>query len=386
MAGLDAVGVGADGFTRLAWSDEDAAAGDWFNAQAASVGLSVQRDRAGNLWAVPGDAPPWWTVGSHLDTVRNGGRYDGALGVACAFEIAAASQLPLAVVSFADEEGGRYNSPTFGSRALVGRLDVAEALERVDQDGVTLRAAMMRAGVDPDQLAGAPAELGRFKGMIEIHIDQSRELFEAGVPAGVVSSLASRMRLAVELIGEADHAGTTRREERRDAMAACARLIVKALELAEPTPGFVVTPGKLLVEPNAPTTVPARVQLWLDARAGAPALLEQWRTELESAASLIATAARVEIKIETAAHSVGVQFDEQLRGGLQSAAAANGCDAPAVVCFAGHDAGVIGERRPAGLVLVRNERGVSHSGAEFVEVADAAVATKIVIDAIKELE
>ena len=193
------------------------------------------------------------------------------------------------------------------------------------------------------------------------------------------------MRLAVEILGEADHAGTTRREERRDAMAAAARLIVSALDLAEPNPGFVVTPGKLLVEPNAPTTVPSRVQLWLDARATAPELLEKWRAELEQGAQLIAAAGRVEIAIETAAHSLGVVFDERVREALQAAAVANGSSADAVVCLAGHDDGVIDEQRPAGMVLVRNERGVSHSGAEYVEVADAAVATRIVIDAIEEL-
>jgi len=385
LAGLDQIGAGEEGFTRLAWTEEDAAAARWFTEQATELGLMVERDRAGNLWAVPDVAPPWFTVGSHLDTVRDGGRYDGALGVACAFEIAAASDKPLAVVSFADEEGGRYNSPTFGSRALVGRLDVPEALERTDGEGVTLRQAMAEAGVDPALLASATEDLARVKAMIEIHIDQSRELFEAGAAAGVVSSLASRMRLAVEILGEADHAGTTRREERRDAMAAAARLIVSALDLAEPNPAFVVTPGKLLVEPNAPTTVPSRAQLWLDARATAPELLDEWRAELEQSAQLIAAAGRVEISIETAAHSLGVVFDEQVRQALQAAAAANGSAAEAVVCFAGHDAGVIGEQRPAGMVLVRNERGISHSGAEYVEVADAAVATKIVIDAIEEL-
>ena len=385
LSGLDQIGAGADGFTRLAWSEEDAESMAWFKRQAAELGLTVERDRAGNLWATPDVDPPWLTVGSHLDTVRDGGRYDGALGVACAFEISSASDRPLAVVSFADEEGGRYNSPTFGSRALVGRLDVAEALERTDANGVSLRQAMAEAGVDPDLLAAAPDDLSRVQTMIEIHIDQSRELFEAGVPAGVVSSLASRMRLAIELTGEADHAGTTRREERRDAMAAAARLIVSALELAEPHPGFVVTPGKLLVEPNAPTTVPARVQLWLDARATSPEMLNEWREELVASAELIAAASRVEIAVETAAHSQGVLFDQSVREALQRAATANGSQTDEVVCFAGHDAGVIGEQRPAGMVLVRNERGISHSGAEFVELSDAAAATKIVIDAIKEL-
>lgn len=386
LGGLDEIGNGEAGFTRLAWTGEDAAAAAWFAEQAAGLGLEVERDRAGNLWAVPSCEPPWLTVGSHLDTVRDGGRYDGALGVACAFEVAAASERPLAVVSFADEEGGRFNLPTFGSRALVGRLDVAEALGREDSGGVSLREAMEAAGVDPEGLGEATADLNRVATMIEIHIDQSRELFEAGVPAGVVRSLACRTRLIVEIAGEADHAGTTRREERRDATAAAARLVVEALELAEPTPGFVVTCGRILVEPNAPTTVPSRVRLWLDGRAPDPEPLDAWRSGLDEAAARIARAGRVEISIETSARSDGVVFDAGVRDALLEAAAANGSGGEPVVCFAGHDAGVIGEKRPAGMVLVRNERGVSHSGAEFVEIADAAVATRVVIDAIGEIK
>lgn len=232
LAGLDAIGRRPDGFHRLAWTAEERAAAEWFAAQAGALGLTVARDLAGNLWACPDTPPPWIAVGSHLDTVAGGGRYDGALGVACAFAIAAAVDLPVAVVSFADEEGARWNTPTFGSRALVGRLDVADVLARADGDGVTVAEALRLHGVDPLRLAAAPEALARVAAFVEIHIDQSRELAEAGAPIGVVTALASRMRVAVEIDGEADHAGTTRRGERRDALAAAARLIVAAEELA----------------------------------------------------------------------------------------------------------------------------------------------------------
>ncbi len=149
LAGLDAIGRRDDGFHRLAWTAADEAAGAWFDAQAAAVGLRVERDGAGNRWACPDAPPPWWGVGSHLDTVAGGGRYDGALGVVCAFAIAAVSPVPVAVVAFADEEGARFNTPTFGSRALAGRLDLADVLDRRDDDGVALADALAGAGVDP---------------------------------------------------------------------------------------------------------------------------------------------------------------------------------------------------------------------------------------------
>ncbi|HEU4975693.1 MAG TPA: hydantoinase/carbamoylase family amidase [Baekduia sp.] len=388
LAGLDAIGRRETGFHRLAWTDEDRAAAAWFAEQAAALELRVERDLAGNLWACPDAPPPWWGVGSHLDTVAGGGRYDGALGVACAFAIAAETSEPVAVVSFADEEGGRYNTPTFGSRALVGRLDVDDVLARADGDGVTMADAMRAAGVDPERLRDAPSALERLQGFLEIHIDQSRELEEADTPIGVVTALAGRMRVAVEIDGEADHAGTTRRGERRDALAAAARLIVAAEDLAAPNPAFVVTPTRLLVEPNALSTIPGSVRLWLDARAPDVADVDAWRAGLEDAAADVAEQRRVAIRLATASRSAGVVFDAGVRAALaRGAQVAQVAQAPApeMVCFAGHDAGVIGERLPAGMVLVRNPTGVSHSPAEEVAVADAAVAARAVAAALEEL-
>ncbi len=385
LAGLDTVGDGPTGFHRLAWTAEDGASARWFAEQAAPLGLRVERDPAGNLWAVPDSEGPWWGVGSHLDSVRDGGRFDGPLGVAAAFEIAAQVTRPIAVVSFADEEGARYNTPTFGSRALVGRLDVDDVLGRSDAGGVTMAEAMQGAGVDPEGLRDAPAALQRLRGFLEIHIDQSRALHEQGAPVGIVSALAGRMRVAVELDGEADHAGTTRRGERRDALATAARIIIAAEDLAAPDPDFVVTPTRLLVEPNALSTIPGAVRLWLDARAPRVEDVDAWRERLEDATDAIAADRRVTVRLTTASRSAGVAFDGRVRAALAAGARAAGNSVPDLVCFAGHDAGVIGERLPAGMVLVRNPTGISHSPAEDVDVADAAVAAQAVASALEQL-
>jgi N-carbamoyl-L-amino-acid hydrolase len=387
LRGLDGIGVGPGGeVNRLAWTPEDGATRAWFEEQAAALGHAVERDPAGNLWALPDAGGPWWAVGSHLDSVRGGGRFDGPLGVAAAFAVAARSEQPLAVVSFADEEGARFNTPTFGSRALVGRLDVDDVLARHDDDGVALRDAMASAGVEPDGMKRAPEWLGRMSGFVELHIDQTRDLTEAGAPAGVVKSLASRLRLQVDIEGRADHAGTTSRTERRDAMSAAARLIVAAEDLAADEPDFVVTAARILVEPNALTTVPASVQLWIDARAPQPAAVDAWRTRLEEAAGQIAARAGVEIVLTTASQSAGITFDQTVRDALHQAAAETfGAPAPELVCFAGHDAGVIAERRPAGMVFVRNPTGVSHSPEEYVDLDDAAVAATILLHAVERL-
>lgn len=376
---LEQVGVGPEGVNRLAWTDEDAASRRWFERHAGQLGLGFARDPAGNLWACPPPSAPWWGVGSHLDSVRAGGRFDGPLGVACGFAIAAAGNVPVAVISFADEEGARFNTPTFGSKALVGKLELDAVLGREDEDGVTVAEAMREAGLDPAAVERAPEWLSRLRGFVEVHIDQTTELARSGSPIGIVSSLASRMRIEAELLGSADHAGTTPPAERRDALAAAARLIIAAEETAERAGGMTVSCSRIVAEPNAPTTIASRVRLWIDARSRRSSELDSWLARLEAAAEQLASRWRVQIRLRTASKSTGTEFSAPLRAALvQAAEELTGQPAPELVCYAGHDAGVLAERVPAGMVLVRNAQGVSHSPQEAIELEDAALAARVV--------
>jgi beta-ureidopropionase / N-carbamoyl-L-amino-acid hydrolase len=376
LAGLEPIGRGPYGTTRLAWTPELAAAEAWFGEQARAAGLRVERDPAGSLWAVPAAPEPWWATGSHLDSVRSGGRFDGPLGVAAGFAVAERLR-GIAVLAFADEEGARFNTPTFGSRALVGRLDVADVLARTDDAGVTLGDAMRAAGAEPERLPDAPGWLARLRGFVELHIDQTRDLEQLGAPAGAVRSLASRMRLALTFTGRADHAGTTRRPERRDALAAAARLIVVADELTGGEPDFLVTASRILVAPNAFTTVPSSVRLWIDARTPGPERLEEWRDELEERAGELTRNTGVGIELAIASHSAGVAFDADVLAAMG--------DLPGLVCFAGHDAGILAPRIPAGMVFVRNPTGVSHAPEEEVDMEDAAVAANVLLATLERL-
>jgi beta-ureidopropionase / N-carbamoyl-L-amino-acid hydrolase len=391
LDGLDEIGTGPDGVWRLAWTGEDAAARRWFEAQASGAGLRVARDPAGNLWACPDVEPPWWAVGSHLDSVRGGGRFDGPLGVACGFEIAQAGangRRPIAVLSFADEEGARFNTPTFGSKALAGRLDVAAVLDRRDDDGVSLRDAMAAAGVDPGGIAKAPGWVERLAGFIEIHIDQTTELARAGVPVGVVRALAARTRLEVTLTGRADHAGTTPRAERRDALAAAARLIVGAedLSLDGDHGPLTVTASRIINKPNAPTTISAEVRLWIDARAPSFGAIDAWRSRLGELVGELQERTGVAIEIATASRSDPREFSGEVRAALSRATEeVVGQAAPELVCFAGHDAGVLAERVPAAMLLVRNPTGISHSPEEAVSLEDGAIAARVVDRALELL-
>jgi N-carbamoyl-L-amino-acid hydrolase len=252
----------------------------------------------------------------------------------------------------------------------------------MDDRGVTLGDAMADAGVDPEGLSRAPEWLDRLAGFLELHIDQTRDVAAARRPAGVVISLAARLRLQVELSGRADHAGTTPREERHDALAAAARVIVRADSEAAERLGMVFTAARLEVEPNAPTTVPSLARLWLDARAPEAETVESWREAVVAEIDGVAEEAGVERAVRTAAWSPGTRFDERVRESLGHALRPG---APRLVCYAGHDAGVIAGVRPAGMILVRNETGVSHSPAEEVSLEDAAVAANGVLGALEEL-
>jgi N-carbamoyl-L-amino-acid hydrolase len=367
LAGLDAIGRDGDGWTRLAWTPEDDAAGDWFSAQAESVGLRVERDPAGNRWAVPSVEGPWWATGSHTDTVRQGGRYDGALGVAAAFAVASHLDAPIAVISFADEEGARFNTPTFGSRALAGRL-APDVLDRVDAEGTGLRDA---SGLSEAALAAAPEWRARLRGFLELHIDQSRDLARADAPYGVVSGLAARLRAVATLHGRADHAGTTPLDEREDALLAAAQLILDARRLAGDH--MRATVGRILVEPNAPTTVPSLARVWLDARASDPAALDGWLAGLG-------------VPVEVQSRTEGVGFDPRVRAALGAPPdPPHSATPPELLCFAGHDAGMVAEHLPAGMLLVRNEAGTSHAPSEHVELADAAEAAAALARALERL-
>ena len=278
-----------------------------------AAGLRVERDPAGSLWALPGGDGPWWATGSHLDSVRRGGRFDGPLGVAAGFAVA--ERLPgVAVIAFADEEGARFNTPTFGSRALTGRLDVADVLARRDDDGVALAEAMRAAGADPEGLADAPAWL---RAAARLPRAAHRPDARPGA-ARRARRRGARARLADAARAHASPAAPTTRA-RRAATSAATRSppprgsIVAADELAGGDPDFLVTAARMLVEPNAFTTVPSGVRLWIDGRTPDPARLAAWRDALTARAAELAGATGVGIDVATASHTDGVEFARRRR-------------------------------------------------------------------------
>jgi N-carbamoyl-L-amino-acid hydrolase len=365
----------------MAWGPGEDAARDWFRASASSLGLEVVQDPAGNLWAVEpgGGEGPFDAVGSHVDSVADGGAFDGALGVVAGFVAveavrrAGGAERPLAVAAMVDEEGPRFGAAIFGSRALCGELDVEAVLARTDPDGAMLRDLAAVRGVTAATLRAAPAFLPRVASWIEVHVEQGRRLVDVPAPLGVATSLAARERWSCTLRGVSDHAGTAAMQGRRDALVPAARAVLAAHDLAGTEPGAVATVGRIGALPGSTNQVPGEARLSLDVRAPEQAALERVRDGVHAAAR--APGVEAEWLIESA--DPGCSFDARLRDALHEAARAEGHEAIDLAAYAGHDAGVLARHLPAAMLFVRNPTGISHNPAESASEEDCLAACAV---------
>ena len=377
------------GYRRFAWSKADFACRAWFTAQAADRGLSVRTDRNGNQWAWWGEQLPGkaLAIGSHLDSVPDGGAFDGPLGVISSF--AAVDELraqgwqparPVAIANFADEEGARFGVACAGSRLLTGQLDPDRARALTDADGVRLADAMAAAGQDPDALGRDEELLDRIGEYVELHIEQGRGLVELGRSVGVAASIWPHGRWRFDFGGEANHAGTTRLEDRRDPMLSYAFTVLAARKKAA-AHGALATFGRIQVEPNGTNAIPSRVSAWLDGRAPSEAALAALLAELEQAARERAERDGASLSVVNESLTPIVEFDHALRDRLIQTLP----EAPVLPTGAGHDAGILAARIPTAMLFVRNPSGVSHSPAEQAETADCEAGVHALAGVLREL-
>lgn len=347
------------------------------------AGLEPRVDAAGNLVGrrASCDSDRVLLVGSHLDSVPGGGRYDGVLGVLMAVAVAEAlgeTPLPfhLDVVGFCEEEGVRFDKPYLGSSAVADCFDDAW-LGRADANGVCMRDALTDFGGDPARLAEAAYHADRVLGFIEPHLEQGPVLERVGEPVGVVSGIAGQSRLRLEIRGEAGHAGTTPMPGRHDALVAAAEIVSTARRVAGRTEGLRATVGKIEVLPNAPNVIPDRVELSLDVRHPLDGVREAAVGAIVAEAGQVAQTegCRFTILEDTATDAVAV--DDDLTGHLAAAIGDAGREAPRVVSGAGHDAVVMARRFPVAMLFVRHPGAVSHHPDERVDAADVAVGVDV---------
>ena len=387
---------GTGGYRRYSFTAADAACREWFCDHATQRSLRLQTDRNGNLWA-HWDAPVGWpsgstiVTGSHLDSVPDGGAYDGPLGVVSGFaaidllrERGFVPSRPMAVAAFCEEEGGRFGVACLGSRLLTGVLAPQAALGLRDSDGVSLAKAVTEAGLDPGRLGEDEDLLDSIGAFVELHIEQGSALDGLGAAVGIAEGIWPHGRWRLDFTGRADHAGTTRLPDRRDPMLPYAATVLAARQAAAEH-AALATFGKVIAEPGAANAICSQVRAWLDARAPDETTLHRMVERIEDTARGAAADQGVEVEVRLESFTPRVEFDPQLRSRLAAALAGRGITAPALPTGAGHDAGILAARLPAAMLFVRNPSGVSHSPAEHADLADCEAGVVALAAVLEEL-
>ncbi len=396
---LFAIGAGA-GANRPGLSPAEQQAHDLAAGWMAEAGLQVSVDAAGNLIGrargTAPELPEVWT-GSHLDTVPNGGRYDGALGVVAGLEaVAAATSEPhartIAVIAFRDEEGWRFGQGYFGSRALCGQLDAGELQVR-DASGTSIGQALAALGLPPPGLPprGLPPG-GRSTGplpgaFVELHIEQGTTLAERGLAVGVVSEIVAMAGLTLRFSGERGHAGGTAMTGRRDALVAAARFVLGAHSLARSDARWRATVGDLTVSNPAANVIADNVTVAVDARARSDQSLDSLLDQLRGAAAESARQSGCGWEATLTWQEPAVTMTPAVTAVLAAAAGHRAPDDLAATSWAGHDAGILAAAGvPVGMLFVRAGRaGVSHSPHETADATDIDAAVTTLARALADL-
>jgi allantoate deiminase len=374
--------------SRLGLSADEQQARDLVGGWLAARGAELRRDAAANLYArFPGDGEAI-LVGSHLDSVPEGGRFDGALGVLCAVEAVESlieakvkMRRPIEVVAWADEEGARFGVGLFGSTAAFGRLARGVG-DRRDRDGISISEALRALGEEGDPVAARrdPKELAAY---LELHIEQGPRLETAGLALGIVSDIVGIYHARVAIRGRADHAGATVMTARADALAAASEIVLAVERIARGRPDSVGTVGEIAVRPGAKNVVPGECVFSLDLRAARDH--DGLVRDVLDAVTDISDARAVEASVDELARVPVTPLDPKIREVLKRATRSVGVEAPLLVSGAGHDAqnpalsGV-----PTGMIFVRSTGG-SHTPRELASIDDAALGAQALANAIKEL-
>ncbi len=384
-----------DGLTRVFLSPEQRAVNalvlEWMRA----AGMEAALDAIGNCVGRYESAPPGASalmLGSHLDTVRDAGRYDGMLGVVTAIECVAAlalrrQRLPFAivVVGFGDEEGVRFGSTLLGSRAIAGTFDLA-LLDRPGRDGVPLREALQSFGLDPTRVATAAFAPREVAAYVELHIEQGPVLEAEGLPVGVVTAINGGYRFNVNVTGMAGHAGTVPMALRRDALAGAAECIGAVESVAGNALDVVGTVGRIEALPGAMNVIPGRVRFSLDLRAPTDAQRAAALADMRTRFEAIARRRGLALALEPVWEASTAQCDARLQAQLAAAVAAEGIGVRHLPSGAGHDGMALIAIAPIGMLFVRCTGGISHHPDEAVTVEDVDAGAHVLLRFIEAFE
>lgn len=392
--GRPAGGTFADGVSRTGFSDADVEAHAWLQREMRALGLEPKVDAAGNVSAVrPGTVPGLAPIlfGSHIDSVRGGGNFDGDVGSMSSLEVMAtliekkvATRHPLEYVVWAAEESN-FGSGLHGSRMAAGLIEEGE-FERV-QNGVTKREAMKRLGGDASRIAEARRARGSFHAYLELHIEQGGKLDRAGVPIGVVEGIVTIDDYDVHVRGFANHAGTTPMAERRDALVAASQIVQAVQQIANGEAGAQVgTVGQMTVRPNAPNVVPGDVEMTVEFRDLDGAKVARLGAALKERCAQIAKASNTEVEVVFTSRHEGARATPSIQAAIEKAAASLSLNSMRLPSGAGHDAQAIATLGPMGMIFVPSVAGISHSPRELSRWNEIAQGADVLMATILELD
>ena len=387
LAAFDAVGRTSGGINRVAYSDADLAGRTFTLDLMKRSGLVPRIDAAGNIVArvegsARGLAPI--VIGSHIDSVTDGGNYDGPVGSFSAIEVArslaeqrVALRHPLEVVVWQNEEGG-----TIGSKAVTGGLAPA-ALDVTARSGITIRDGIRRIGGDPARLAEAVRRRGDVAGYLELHIEQGGQLEAKQLQIGVVQGIVGLRWREVTITGFANHAGATEMNRRQDAMLAAAKFIVAVNDAIISEPGRqVATVGRIVASPNTTNVIAGQVKLTVDLRDLDPAKLARFETRFEQLGQEIGTATHTTFAFAPLVDSDPALADARMMDAVESSAKALGLSSQRMPSGAGHDAQEMARIAPMGMIFVPSVGGISHSPREFTRPEDVAHGADVLLNAV----
>lgn len=395
---LAEIGASDDGgVTRMGFSEADLKARAHVARQAAEAGLRTTVDAGGNLLVrrpegCHSSRRPPVLVGSHLDTVANGGRLDGAYGVLAALEVlqtlseaGAETDYEIIAIAFANEEGALFPQPFWGSMVLAGRLDALPS-EPEDYSGKPLRDALARSGGDLSHLSSATWAPGSLTAYLELHVEQGPVLEQLGRSIGVVDSITGRTQLSVQVHGRAGHSGTTPMEGRQDPLVVAAQLVLAVQDLArEEKLCRVATVGWLDVQPNSPNTIPSVVRLAIDFRDSDPGRLSAAEKTVRETLTSLARHGNVQVSVQATVRTTPVQTDLKLREAIAASATELGLSQETLPSGAGHDAQIMADVTPIGMVFVPSIDGVSHVPAERTAPEDLIAGADVLLRTVLRL-
>ncbi|MGI6142298.1 MAG: Zn-dependent hydrolase [bacterium] len=385
-----------EGITRMAFTPEERQARDYLKREMQAIGLEVYTDAAGNMFgrrAGKDPEAPVVMIGSHIDSVKNGGRFDGAAGVVTALEIARALQElgketvhPIEFAVLTEEEGGRFGAGLYGSRAMTDGISQEEVTGTFDQQGISKAEAMKAFGLAPDRVKDAVRKPGSIKAFLELHVEQGPVLEATGTRIGIVESIVGIRTFFVTITGSADHAGTTPMDMRRDALVGASQVITAINRIARETgENTVATVGTLQVKPGAFNIVPAEVKFSIDLRDGNNEVIEGAATKIKKVVAEVCKSLHLTYGWEQALAVPPVATEAKIIDIVAEAARRKNISFRVMPSGAGHDAMVMAKLASVGLLFVPSRGGKSHCPEEWTDYEDIALGAELYLDAVLAL-